>query len=75
MFLHEDAENGPHIGRFISVPEAIQVIPKHLDGNPLELHEFIQNVESTYDVVDPLDYELLFKFVCTKVVGEANLNC
>jgi hypothetical protein len=60
-----------NLGRYISVPQAIQLIPKPFDGNPTELREFIQNVESTYEVVDPLDYELLFKFVCAKVAGEA----
>jgi hypothetical protein len=31
----------------------------------------VQNVESTYEVADPLDYELLFKFICAKIAGEA----
>ena len=63
--------NEPQIGRYITVPQAIQLIPKPFDGNPAELREFVQNVESTYEVVDPQDYELLFKFVCAKVAGEA----
>ena len=62
--------NEPQFGRYISVPQAIQLIPKPFDGNPAELREFIQNVESTYEVVDPLDHELLFKFVRAKVAGE-----
>jgi hypothetical protein len=48
----------PQIGRYISVPQAIQLIPKPFDSNPAELREFIQNVESAYEVVDPVDYEL-----------------
>ena len=64
-------ENEIPIDRYKTVPQAIQLIAKLLDGNPAELREFIQNVESTYEVVDPLDYELLFKFVCAKVAGEA----
>jgi hypothetical protein len=63
-------ENIP-LGRFITVPHAIQLIPKAFEGKPAELREFIQNVESTYEVVDPRDHDLLFKFVCAKVVGEA----
>jgi hypothetical protein len=43
------------------------LIPKSFNGNPLELREFIQNVEATYEVVDPADYSLLLKFVCTKI--------
>jgi len=61
----------PQMGRYISVPRAIQLIPKPFDGNPIELPEFIQNVESRYEIVDPLDYELLFKFVCAKFAGKA----
>jgi hypothetical protein len=57
--------------RYISVPQAIRLIPRSFDGNPAELREFIQNVESTYDIVNPLDFELLFKFVCAKIAGEA----
>jgi len=64
----------PQIGRYISVPQTIQLIPKSFDGNPIELREFVQNVDSTYEVVDALDYELLFKFVCAKVAGEQRLN-
>ena len=53
------------------MPQAIQLIPKPFDGNPAELRQFIQNVVSAYEVLDPQDYELLFKFVCAKVAGEA----
>jgi hypothetical protein len=49
-------EGDPLLGRHITVPQAIRLIPKPFDGNPAELREFIQNVESTYDVVDPLDH-------------------
>jgi hypothetical protein len=49
---------------------SVQLIPKAFDGNPAELREFIQNVESTYEVVNPLDYDLLLKFICAKVVGK-----
>jgi hypothetical protein len=60
MSLQGDNGNETQFGRYISVPQAIQLIPKRFDGNPTELHEFIQNVESTYEVVYQLDYELLF---------------
>jgi hypothetical protein len=61
----------PHTHRYISVPKAVQLIPKKCNGNPLELREFIQNVESAYGVVDPLDYSLLLKFVQAKIGGKA----
>jgi hypothetical protein len=44
--------------RYISVPQAIRLLPKPFDGNPAELRELDQNVESTY-VVIPLDFELV----------------
>ena len=71
MSVQRGNGNEPQFGRYISVPLAIQLIPKPFDGNPIELREFIQNKESTYEVADPLDYELLFKFVCAKIAGEA----
>jgi hypothetical protein len=61
----------PHSHRYISVPKAVQLIPKFFNGNPLELGEFIQNVESAYEVVDPLYYSLLLQFVQAKIGGEA----
>jgi hypothetical protein len=67
----ENRGDAGNVGRYISVPQTIQLIPKPFDGNPAELREFIQNVEYTYEVVNPLDYELLFKFVCAKIAGEA----
>jgi hypothetical protein len=60
------------VDRHITVHQAVQLIPKPFDGNPAELREFIQNVEAAYEVINPLDHDLLFKFVCAKVAGEAN---
>jgi len=49
----------------------MQLISKHFTGNPVELREFIQNVEAAYEVVEPAYYSFLFKFVCAKIGGEA----
>ena len=57
--------------RYISVPEAMQLIPKQFTGNPAELREFIRNEEAAYEVAEPANYCLLFKFVCAKIGGEA----
>jgi len=62
----------------ISVPKVVQLIPKFFNGNLFELREFIQNVESTYEVADPIDYNLLLKSVCAKIGGETKsklLSC
>jgi hypothetical protein len=69
--MSESSSDEPHSTRYISVPKAVQLIPKPFNGNPLDLREFIQNVEATYEVVDPSDYSLLLKFVCAKIGGEA----
>jgi hypothetical protein len=66
-----ESSDEPHSSRCISVPKAIQLISKPFNGNPVELREFIQNVESAYEIVDPSQHNLLFKFVCAKIGGEA----
>jgi len=69
--MSESSSDEPHSSRYISVPKAVQLIPKPFKGISLELREFIQNVEATYEVEDPSDYSLILKFVCTKIGGEA----
>jgi len=69
--MSESSSKETHSHRNISVPRAVQLIPKSFNGNPLELRKFIQNVEDTYEVEDPADYSLLLKFVCAKIAGEA----
>jgi len=49
----------------------MELMPKQFAGNPVELREFIQNVEAAYEVVVPVNYSLLFKFVCAKFGGQA----
>ena len=65
------SDEQPHSPRYITVPKAMQLISKPFSGNPVELREFIQNVESAYEIVDPSQHSLLFKFVCAKIRGEA----
>jgi hypothetical protein len=64
--MSEIISKKPYSHRYISVPRAVEFTPKVFNGNPLELREFIQNVEATYEVVDPADYSLLLKLVCAK---------
>ena len=73
--MSENRSNGnePHPNtRYISVPKAMQILPKQFTGNSVELREFIQNVEAAYEVVEPVNNILFFKFVCDKIGGEAN---
>jgi hypothetical protein len=69
--MSESGSDEPHSNRYISVPKAVQLIPRCFTGNPTELWEFIRNVEAAYEVVEPLDYPLLFIFLCVKIGGEA----
>jgi len=68
-----DSTNGsePQPNRYFSVPKAMHLVAKQFTGNPVELFEFIQNVEAAYEVVDPANYNLLFKFVCAMIGREA----
>jgi hypothetical protein len=56
---------------FISVVQAVKLIPKSFQGNPKELREFCERVEAAREVVDPNMYPLLLKFVLSKITGEA----
>jgi hypothetical protein len=38
----------------------MQLIPRQFTGNPVDLREFIQHVESANEVAQPLNYSLLF---------------
>ena len=71
MSVSSNDGNEPQPVRYISVPKAMQLIPKPFTGNPVQLREFFQNVEAAYEVVEPSNYGLLFRFVCAKIGGEA----
>jgi hypothetical protein len=55
----------------ISVVQAVKLISKSFSGNPKELREFCEGVESARQVVHPSKYPLLLKFVESKITGEA----
>jgi hypothetical protein len=56
---------------YISVVQAVKLIPRNFDGNPKHLREFCEGVESARQVVNPTKYPLLLKFVESKITGEA----
>jgi hypothetical protein len=58
-------------GAFISVIQAIKLIPRPFEGNPKQLREFIEGVEVAIGVVHPNKHELLLKFVFAKIQGDA----
>jgi hypothetical protein len=54
---------------FISVVQAVKLIPRNFEGNPKELREFCQGVETAIQVVHPTNHPLLF--IESKITGEA----
>jgi hypothetical protein len=56
---------------YISVVQAVKLIPKNFDGNPKLLREFCEGVESARLVVHPEKHPLLLKFIESKITGEA----
>jgi hypothetical protein len=56
---------------YISVVQAVELIPKSFDGSPKQLREFCESVESAIQVVHPSKQPLLLKFIESKITGEA----
>jgi hypothetical protein len=56
---------------YVSVVQAIKLIPKSFDGNPKCLREFCEGVEAARQVVHPTKHPLLLKFIESKITGEA----
>jgi hypothetical protein len=56
---------------FIPVVQAVQLIPRNFEGNPKELREFCQGVDTAIQVVHPTNHPLLLKFIESKITGEA----
>jgi hypothetical protein len=46
---------------FISVVQAVKLIPRNFEGNPKQLREFCQGMEAAIKVVHPTKHPLLFK--------------
>jgi hypothetical protein len=56
---------------YISVVQAVKLIPKSFDGNPKCLREFFEGVEAATQVVHPTKHPLLLKIIESKITGEA----
>jgi hypothetical protein len=55
---------------YISVVQAVKLIPNSFDGNPKQLREFCEGVEAARLVVHPTKHPLLLKFIESKITGE-----
>jgi len=66
----EDSE-ASYSTHYCSVAEAMKLIAHPFDGNKTKLREFIENVAVAFELVHPNTYEILLKFVKTKITGDA----
>lgn len=58
-------------GRYCSISDAMKLINQPFDGDKRKLKEFVDNVSTAFELVNPNDHDLLLKFVKTKLTGEA----
>ena len=56
-------------GDFISVGEALKLVP-YFKGNKQEALAFIGNVDTAFSVINPVQEDVLCKFVLTRISGE-----
>ena len=56
-------------GDFISVGEALKLVP-YFKGNKQEVLAFIGNVDTGFAVINPIQEDVLYKSVLTRISGE-----
>jgi hypothetical protein len=56
---------------YISIAQALKLIPRSFDGNKSELREFVANVETALAIVHPDKHAVFLKFIESKITGEA----
>jgi len=61
----------PLQGRYCSISDAMKLINQPFDGDKRKLKEFVDNVTTAFELVNPNEHALLLKFVKTKKTGEA----
>jgi hypothetical protein len=61
----------PLRSRYCSILDALKLINQHFDGDKWKLKEFIDNITTAFELVNPNELDLLLKFVKTKIPGEA----
>jgi hypothetical protein len=58
-------------GRYCSISDAMKLINQPFDGDKRKLKEFVDNVSTPFESVNPSEHDLLLKFEKTKITGEA----
>lgn len=69
--MADGEENAHDEDNYLSVVQAVKLIPFTFDGNPKQLREFIEGVEAAIEVVHPSKQPLLLKFIESKITGDA----
>jgi hypothetical protein len=57
----------PLLGRYCSISNAMKLINQPFDGDKRKLKEFVDNVTTAFELLNPNDHDLLLKFVKTKI--------
>ena len=57
------------MAEYISVGEALKILSP-FKGDKMELLDFISNVDRDFEVINPENAEILYKFVLTRISGE-----
>jgi hypothetical protein len=57
---------------YVSVSEALKLVTSFA-GNKREILTFILNVNTAFDVINPIHADRLYKFVLTQISGEPRI--
>jgi hypothetical protein len=57
--------------QYCSIGEAMKLITHPFDGEKRKLREFVENVDVVFELVDLSKYDVLLKFVKSKITGDA----
>ena len=55
----------------LSVNDVLKLIAEPFSGDKRKLKEFCENVEAAYELIDPNKHDLFYKYVRTRITGEA----
>ena len=58
-------------GRYCSISDAVKLINQQFYGDKRKLKQFVENVTTAFELVNPNEHTLMLKFVKTKITGEA----
>jgi myo-inositol catabolism protein IolC len=57
--------------QYCHINETMKLITHPFDDDKRKIREFVENVDTVFDLVDPSRHEVLLKFVMAKISGHA----